>query len=447
MKTNRDQLNDALHSLRDDTVSEVVAAMEAPAVSKTVRPRRWMAATAACLCGLLVLGAVAALPMLHAEPPTVPPATEPLPPKAESAYYNAPIVRLDQLSATETATVSDPSIPSEKLEVQFSQAGIFSDLYVLVFDCLPGETVTVRAGSECLGYVGMVYDPDADFHGQMNFRNACDSLVHRSNPVKDVIKWGAHYDPNAAYTYYKRKLTFDPSTSSVVLLFEYTAPDDGIEEDTVLYTISNEEGQITGAGGLYVGKKYIGSAAPHTAGGALGITRASILGSVRFTDPAAVTEEQVETLLSAYAEAGKDGRGRVDFTPVTSEEILNVAGREIIDTLFEGKRTSGVSREVNYYADYSFFGVYVNTSNATENTRENRRFIVFADGTWAELKLVQDEYESSNGHSNPECPNTEQYGQHGVGNGCIIQTTDGRFYQLDESTAVLIQDPATYTNP
>ena len=67
MKTNRDQLNHALHHLRGDTLSEVVSAMETPSVSHAIHHRRWMAATAACLSVVFLLGAVVGIPMMRAD--------------------------------------------------------------------------------------------------------------------------------------------------------------------------------------------------------------------------------------------------------------------------------------------------------------------------------------------------------------------------------------------
>ena len=57
MKTNRDQLNNAFHNLRDDTLAEAVTAMETSTAPKATHIRRWLTATAACLSALLMVGA------------------------------------------------------------------------------------------------------------------------------------------------------------------------------------------------------------------------------------------------------------------------------------------------------------------------------------------------------------------------------------------------------
>ncbi len=469
MKTNRDQLNNAFHHLRDDTLTEAMTVMNAPAVSKTARTRRFLTATAACLTAVLALGAVLALPMLKTDDPAVPPATLPATDSAPSAgelsYYDAPIVRLDMLSATETATISDPAIPTESLSTNFMQTDYFTNLHVLLFDCLPGETVTLRANRECLGYVGMPYDPNIFYtKGDLeewekvqdewqNYMDLTNNLHHRSefDNRKAPEKASKYSATDESYTFYERELTIDPFSSSVILGFDYSAPEDAVEEDVILYTVTNEEGQITGAGAIYVGKKYV---MDHSSGmsksgmtqHAMTIARAAVLGSVRFTDPAAVTEEQVNALLATYAEEGKNGQSLVDFTPVTYEEINAVAGNEIVQSIFKDADTSGGGRSIFYYTDYSFYHV---TMSETDETRE---FIIFKDGTWAELDREHGEYQSSNGHINAECPHTEEYGYHGIGPGCIVKTTDGRFYLLEgydsenierTYTAVLIENPAT----
>jgi hypothetical protein len=286
----------------------------------------------------------------------------------------------------------------------------------------------------------VAYDPDVDPYEWGAFRNACEYLRHRS--VLEKYEKGSRYkgstgisESEESYTLYERELTIDPSSASVILCFDYSEPADDVEEDVILYTVTNAEGQITGAGGLYVGKKYVDGPNPRTPGRAVTISRAAVLGSVRFIDPASVTEAQVEALLSTYAEKGKNGQSLVDFSPVTHEEINSVAGKEILDSLSENRRVSGIARGINYYADYSSFAVHVEDSNY------KHEFIIFKDGTWAEIDRERGANTFSNGHANAECPNTEEHGHHGIGKGCIVKTTDGRFYQLDGKTATLIEDP------
>ena len=457
-QNNRDKLNDALGMVDEELVQgamlHVVGARAAHLSRRGVIRRRVAVATAACLSLCLIVGAMLAVPLLTADEPGTgedtlyggPTSSGDTPAEAPS-YVEASIVRLDMLSSVETATISDPNIPVDELNVNFQQSTYFTNLHVLIFDCLPGETVTIRANRECLGHVGMVYDPEIDPYEWGAFQEACDNLRHRS-VLDEYDKKNAYAkkykgsekssDSNATeetYTFYERELTIDPFSSSVILCFDYSEPEDGVEEDVILYTVTNEAGQITGAGGLYVGKQYVNRPNPRTPDHAVTISRAAVLGSVRFIDPASVTEAQVEALHSTYAVEGKNGQSMVDFTPVTHEEINAVAGREILDTLFKNQFVMGIGRGIKYHADYSSFYVL------TEDSDYEHEFIIFKDGTWAEIDCERGANASSNGHANAECPNTEKSGLHGIGNGCIVKTTDGRFYQLDEKTATLVENP------
>ena len=447
MKTNRDQLNDALHSLRDDTVSEVVAAMEAPAVSKTVRPRRWMVATAACLCGLLVLGAVAALPMLHAEPPTVPPATDPLPPKAESAYYNAPIVRLDQLSATETATISDPNIPTEAISVQLDKIdrGRYS-LHIMHFDCLPGESITIRSTHDSLGYIGIPYNDYADMEVFNILYTASIYVIHRPEPDSFYL-----YNPEATYTYCTDQLIVDPTNACVAVKLKLTDPESDLADDILLYTITNEEGQVTGVGGMYVGRKYLLSKENRDKlRSSASITRACSLGSVRFENPAAVTDEQVDQLLDSFAARAEELKDTLNFEPTTREEKgTSTIALTMLELANEGTTIWNYTTSCCTADDYFFMWF----RTGSPNDSKTRAYIVLKD--WTRVEIVTDQAVNCNRtmcHEDPSCPNTALLGKHHEPDyGCNLTTLDGRIYHLEEykgdgegivHSAILIYDPS-----
>ncbi len=447
MKTNRDQLSHAFNHLRDDTLEEALTAMETntPAVSKATHTRRWLTATAACLTAVLALGTVLTLPLLKTEDPVTPPSTELSAPELDATeealfYYDTPLVKLLSLSTEDEdeGTTEDGTNVTLQLDedIRMENSEDFRNMNILIFDCLPGETVTIRATTECLGYVDVVYNPHPEHDEWLNFYSAISMLKHRVD--------GEHLvSMNRKFTYCESELTFDPATSSVVLYMGYTAPEDQIEEDILRYTVTNEEGQITGAGALYVGSKYLEPMThPVRVRHANTITRAAVLGSVRFTDPATVTEEQVETLLLEFAEAGKDGHNMVDFTPVTRSEITTVAYLEIKQTAFADQEISKNWDFIDSNNDYSFVGI------KPDGAEEYRVFIIFADCTWAEVEQPA-ESNSLNEHTDPDCPVAADIGRHCIGPGCIIKITDGRIYQLKSynpeneiNTAILIHDPA-----
>ena len=459
MKNKRDQLQNAFHSLRNDTVSEALAAMEAPPVSKATHTCRRIAVAAACLTFALVAGALLILPNLSPTSPIGPSAGSVGASSVEGSeenppfYVEAPIVRLDHLSAGETATVSDPSIPVEKVEVKLEHIDDRShNINVLLFDCLPGETVSIRAATDCLGLIKTPYDPTADYHSQMDFYTAYIYLYHTRRPGEPTL-----YPINVTPTFYQTEHTFDPTTASVAVKPRYTNPEDDVDDDVLLYTIQNEEGQITGAGGMYVAKKYlIPFAMRDQFRNTPTITRAVLLGSVRFSDPATVTEEQVNDLLASFAAKSEDARSSVDFTPVTTEEIQNTAYYDIVSSIFPDQSISGNWSSRNTVCDYSFVGMKVGFTVDEDGVShyQSRNFIIFKDGGWAEYNIHRDEdCPYVNCHCNGECPEAEAQGgaHHAFGMGCILETLDGRLYQLEDYdptiqgktyTATLIHDPA-----
>ena len=104
MKNNRDTLNDALGQVDESMVQSAMLhaeGMRAAHLSRGAMIRRRVAVVAAaCLSMAFLAGAVLALPMLKRDNGDLPPVTME-PSDGEAAFYvEAPIVRLDMLSAT-----------------------------------------------------------------------------------------------------------------------------------------------------------------------------------------------------------------------------------------------------------------------------------------------------------------------------------------------------------
>jgi hypothetical protein len=280
--------------------------------------RRSATVAAACLCGLLVLGTALAVPaFLKSALPSAPPATDTVPPVLQSTYYDAPIVRLDQLSATETATISDPNIPTEAISVQLDKIdkGRYG-LHILHFDCLPGERITIRSTHDSLGYIGIPYNDYADMEVFNILYTASIYVIHRPEPDSFHL-----YNPEATYTYCTDQLIVDPTNACVAVKLKLTDPESDLADDILLYTITNEEGKVTGVGGMYVGRKYLLSKENRDKlRSSASITRACSLGSVRFENPAAVTDEQVNQLLDSFAARAEDLKDTLNFDPTTREE-------------------------------------------------------------------------------------------------------------------------------
>ena len=444
MKNNQDKLNDALGMVDEATVQSAMLHAEGMRTAHLSRRallrRRVAVVVAACLALTLMVGAILAVPLLTADEPagTDEPANVTHTPPVEEFYVNAPIVKLTQLSATEAAEISDLSKPIEKVDVQMDHVyDGFHTTHVLTFDCEPGETVTIHANTECLGLINYPYDRDAVYNDR-EVEKAHFCLRHRPLTL---------YIEGYEYTFYETTQTLDPSAAYIVLSIPNTDPANDLVEEVLTFTVENEEGQITGAGSLYVGKKFLFNAEEQgqvSKNRNFNVTRSSVLGSVRFTDPAAVTEEQVNELLDSFAANAETAKAELDYSPVTANEFYDSVYVKMAREVFHGQRIMGNRALHNLAWDYYFISFQV------EGSKEYRQFIVFKDGTWAELESVLADGSHFRCNGGSECPNTEKLDGHGFDFGCVLTTLDGRVYRLEEYdyteektnyTAILIHDP------
>ena len=255
------------------------------------------------------------------------------------------------------------------------------------------------------------------------------------------------------YTYFENSVTFDPSVSSVYVAIRY---DEAINTDkaVISFTIQNAEGQTTGAGTVCVGRRQLLSTEElktyYILTDRMTVTRATVLGSVRFTDPASVTEEQVNALLEKQKAEAEEAFAAMDYSPVTEYEKRVSTYAEIVSTvLAEDGDITGSHGGIDGGADYSFFG----THHADNKDRE---FILLGDGTWVEINP----YDSDEGcilnrcHADPNCPMTAEKGlHHPLWPGCHVTAKDGRVFELVSGewengfqvtldTIKLIYDPA-----
>ncbi len=433
MKTNQDKLNDALGMVDQDLVQETMTHTEnlkaANLARRAVIRRRFAMLAAACLAFALMAGAILAVPLLTADEPsqTRPPVTvtteDGLP-----FYVETPLVRVSRLSATETAEITAPAISAEPLSTQVtSQDDFFSYYSFLVPDCEPGETVTLTADTDCLLVIDKPYEEVLAQDSMLDYGLELWKCAHRrEHPV-----YYSTQDGPVECTYFENTVTFDPAVSCVYLRLR--AGDTDRDEGVISFTLKNAEGQITGAGSVCVTRYYLLSSEmrqndmfiaknPH-------FTRAAVLGSVRFTDPAAVTEEQVAELIADFEAGAEAARADMDFTPVTALEKRFAVYAEILTQVFaeEGHIFGG---HCGMYGenDYSFFGTH-------HQDGRDREFIIFGDGTWAEYLAEQSENcRLSYCHADPNCPNanaTEMGTHHPITwGGCHLVTTDGRVYEL-----------------
>jgi hypothetical protein len=167
-----------------------------------------------------------------------------------------------------------------------------------------------------------------------------------------------------------------------------------------------------------------------------------VLGSVRFNNPADVTEEQVNDLLDSFVARADEVKKTLDFSPVTRDEFNAYAKVEILRTLFAGQKIVGTGSGQSSWQDFTTFEL-----TAQNDDKKEHSFILFGDGNWIEYRSHGD---CNWADCHLGCPNQKEYGEHHAFTlGCRIRTYDGRVYELqtvspdsERETFVLIKDKA-----
>lgn len=289
MKNNREQLFHAFENLRGDTLNEAVTAMETPSVRRTAHTRRWMTATAACLSALLLLGAAMALPMLGADGTITPAGTNEMSGDRAPFYYDVPLVKLGSMTAGNEEDGEGQDIVMDMWDYD----RVAHEFYFL-FDALEeGETLTLTSRNALIAQAEMYQTPG--HHVTLpGDRRTTPTVEGGEMRLREVSE-------------YAQTVTYDPSLSEgdrPVFLWSYRALTEEaciggrIYEDYVDFVIRDAEGNVTGAGSLYLAdKKMMTMQENNRYYPMLSVSRGEVLGAVRFHDPAAINEEQVGTLL------------------------------------------------------------------------------------------------------------------------------------------------------
>ncbi len=426
MKTNKEKMNDAVGMLDEETVQSAMthaATMRTVQISRRATMRRRAAVLlAACLSLALILGTLLAIPLMTADDPAAPEQTtkdEDLAP----AYIEAPMVKLTRLSATEVATVSDPEIPSIQTGVQMSSVSYHILYNVLTIDCEPGETVTVNADSKCLYVVDMPLNEDTDL-----------------SPWGDFYKALKYPDAQPVISMDSRRVdrvTFDPATSCVAVLIPISEAE--TDEALLTFTIADGEGSVVGVGSLYVGVQHLVADTTSHVRDNLAIARSAVLGSVRFTDPSSVTEEQAHELVESFTARVEDCKAALDYTPATKDERKIATMAEIVNTEFADGQVGAWGCGFSSWNDFYNFHI-----ESAENGME-RNFIIFDSGEWFEFRVHGDCYHSP---CHLGCPNSAQQEHHAIMSGCRLTATDGRVYEyvtqtydgIESGTLILVSD-------
>ena len=342
MKTNRDQLANAFNHLREDTLEEAMTAMETPtpAVTKNTRTRRWLTATAACLTAVLALGAVLALPLLITEEPVPPSSTELTTPAIEENpfFYDANLVKLMSLSDDE-ADRADTEDGADVILRLDNDIRVFHYYYFRFIGLEDGETVTPVS------------------------RNAALVRTNRYNYIDPV------------YTWEYRELYQDDDARLEGNIFE----------DYVDFVIRDANGNFTGAGCLDLAdKKVMKKEENNPYFNVFSISRGKVLGSVRFTAPATVTEEQVEALLADMKE-GTAGMATTMFDEATytRDEMFIKNWAEILETEYPEYMSEDAPYLILRGGAGMFDGLRHLLIATPDKHTELRSVFFFKDGTYA----------------------------------------------------------------
>lgn len=404
LNTNQEKLNDAVGMLDGNIVQTAMIRAADLKETRIVRHatlrRRAVVLLAACLSLTLMIGALLAIPMMTPHNPPVTSGEDALP-----AYVEMPMVRLTNLSATEAATVSDPDMPIHESNIQVDSVAYRYRYTILTIDCKPGETVTVNADSKCLRPVEMPLTEDTDLSWGGEFYEA---LLHNDSTVIDWVDGGR-----------VSTLTFDPATSCISVLIPMSSTD--LDEAILNFSITDEGGNTTGVGSLYVGvKRLVNREEDSHVRGGYAVTRCAVLGSARFTDPASVTREQADRLVESFVAKADTRRAELDYTPVTKDEKRTAAMAEIILTEFAVGDVGALGRGYGRADDFCRFRV------ESKETGMERCFIVFDNGDWFEYLVHGD---CNNTPCHVGCPHSAEWEHHGIMEGCRFTSLDGSLYE------------------
>lgn len=381
MKNNQEKLTDAFGMLREDTLDACVTDKAAPRSVRSRTARRVAVLLAACLTFAMMASLMLILPALRADgdgpifgvdAPSQDPTETPDEPLPELIYYNAPLVNVQILSLSEDEVKNPDTLPDAPIEQDIATTyggGLYgSDAYIL-FTLEEGETVTARAQNSKLcaatlwnydfsfaydSWYAKFLQETADGH----VKNFASDYEITLNSAEDFLHWGGYS------RYWGSEET------------KIGTPD----EDLVDFIYRNAEGHITGAGSIYMVNRKLVDNPDSRYYDEISISRAKVLGSVRFESPADVTEEQVDAYLTTLHESVEEIRGTMFHNLNTFEQFKTALG-DLINTRYPDCDNFGSS------LGYSSKDRYVPISifNDKDPDFKEGSFLLMDDGTWGEI--------------------------------------------------------------
>ncbi len=422
---NHDLFN-ALSDTDEKLVNRAAASMSRHPNSFTTFRFLRIGAMAASLALILAVGAIS-LPFLLKNDPATSPLTDTIYGSVEQTtpddFVKAPTSIMYLIS--QDAHTSDDSIVNS--ETQDSFWG--DNLALMTFDCLEGETVDITTFWDSLFTRSYPNDGHETWEGldpasPEDRKTYIDILRGFGFGGLHAGKRNVTLDVNTAFliwkydtdnlskplrgnlNYYLKKLESakakfgEDSWQYLKALEEYEELYDahwgddysGLQlaanEDILSYVTRNADGEITGAGAVYVYRKHLIENEENSYFADTYISRYADLGFVRFDAP--VTEEAAEIQLKELYEAIPEAKAGMNFAPVSEEENYKAGLADLLNTMaFEAPEdhytTSGFGG--GSADDYRTFhiGFVPKDSDVIDAGHADYVFRIYSDGTWKEM--------------------------------------------------------------
>ncbi len=429
-KENAEILLEQLAFSDDQAIADCMTAeIPAPRQSLSVwqMRRKVIGAVAACAVFALTAAAVLLLPMMRNDEPSVPGAqgelsadaehrsdsealqnpvytdtmrpedseTEKHPVYASLSYRETPVVKLTALAEDKTTLMGESG---GSFDASYLNRLFFRENMLLAFDFEPDETVTVT--SQKGGINPMIY-PD-DYYAVSEASHA-----EQLNWIKTYCNLFSWKEENCVESHIL--------TSDDAFIMWNTTEAETYGEDILTFVIRNTEGQITGAGSVLMVKYHPVANPEDCFYDKASLVRWSVLGSVRFDHPEEVTAEAVDALLSDMNAEVQEVKAALSFDPENAQERYVIALADAMNASYTPEQAKQV-RAMTFWTGKgcSFYKVEMEDQYDGE-----RHFLIFADGTWGELKPESYWVQISQ----PDAVEADYY----------VYFTDGRSVRLDDA--------------
>lgn len=409
-KKNCETMIDAVAHFNDEAIADC---MMKPIPTATRKASAWrtgvkvIAAVAACAVFMVTASVMLVMPFMRGDQPgqptvsdTAPDAnevTQSLPNYTSLSYYHASVVELAALAEDQTSQTGEGG---GSFDASYLNRLFFRENMLLAFDFEADETVTVT--SQKGGINPMIY-PEG--------YRAVSEATHA-----EQLNWIKTYCNKFSWEEENCVVSHTLTKADAFIMWNTTAAE-VYGEDILTFVIRNTEGQITGAGSVLMVKYHPVDNSEDCFYDKASLVRWSVLGSVRFDDPSAVTQEAVDALLAEMNAKAEEAKAALSFEPENEQERYVMALAAAMNASYTPEQAEQiVSMTFLTGNGCSFYKLEMEDKYDCE-----RHFLIFADGTWGELKPESYWVQISQ----PDAVEADYY----------VYFTDGRSVRLDEAEA------------